>query len=109
MQYFRPKPERTGHNNKRYGLTVAEVEDQWRRQAGLCLICGKALELAKSEIDHDHGCCCRYGCRECVRALLHHACNSTLGKHEASRGRLSVREHRYLQTLLRWHVYLVDL
>lgn len=62
----------------KHGLTLAEYEDVLVQQDGICPICTRELGESPS-IDHDHKCCPgKYGCRECVRGLLHRGCNGKL-------------------------------
>lgn len=92
---------------KGHGMSMTEVEDQYRRQDGRCSLCGNTLVFEKAQIDHDHT-CCDHGCRQCARGLLHQYCNSTLGQHEAGHGALSTTEQRYLRLQFTWHLYLTE-
>jgi hypothetical protein len=47
----------------------------------MCWVCGEPLDVLDDEwvdIDHDHGCCDKGSCGECVRGLAHHGCNLDL-------------------------------
>jgi hypothetical protein len=68
---------------RNYGLTLAEYEQMFSAQDGLCAICGlpeTALNrdgsIRRLHVDHDHE-------TGMVRALLCSACNSVLGYIEA--------------------------
>src|SRR5258708_3390846 len=53
-------------------------------QKGVCAICKNLpLENQRLCVDHDHMCCPGFkSCGKCVRGLLCHRCNTSLGKFE---------------------------
>lgn len=71
----------------RFNMTVEVYARIFLEQGGLCKICknpethtlkGKVVRLA---VDHNHACCPEKGrsCGKCIRGLLCHACNTSLG------------------------------
>lgn len=66
---------------RRHGREIADdFPAMWDAQAGLCYLCGRDLDAAKTHIDHDHSCCpARRSCRACRRGLSCGPCNSMLG------------------------------
>lgn len=71
-------------NLKRYGLTLDEFNDMLAAQDYKCAICPRTVdtsEFAKSfHVDHDHNCCGKgRACKNCVRGILCHGCNTGLG------------------------------
>jgi len=68
-----------------YQITAAEAE--WLLtvyQKGLCLICCEKVSIGQSHIDHAHRCSSEkhykssagsYGCKKCIRGILHKRCN----------------------------------
>jgi Recombination endonuclease VII len=82
-----PKPPRpkTSKNQRDYnlkhkfGLTMAEYNQMVADQGGRCAACGAVPETT-FHVDHDHRCCPgSKTCGKCVRSLLCHPCNVTLG------------------------------
>lgn len=62
----------------RYNVPMGYLEGLLASQEGRCASC-KSL-LVQWEVDHDHRCCPgRYSCGSCIRGILCHSCNSTLG------------------------------
>jgi hypothetical protein len=57
---------------RRYGLTVAEYQELWDRQSGLCALCGKPERRHWLAVDHNHQ-------TGQVRGLLCTRCNVGLG------------------------------
>lgn len=55
-----------------YGITIAEYDNLFTLQNGVCAVCGKDNGKRRLCIDHDH----KTGK---IRGLLCHACNTTLG------------------------------
>ena len=57
-------------------------------QGGICPVCREALEVFGSTLDHCHDCPNKvnhrtrqlqdYGCRQCIRGVLHPKCNGTV-------------------------------
>lgn len=63
----------------RYGL---DYDRMLASQDGRCAACGVHHSTLKRrlQVDHDHTCCpARTSCGKCVRGLLCHKCNTTLG------------------------------
>lgn len=72
---------------RRYGMTKTRMLEMLKEQEGLCAGCGDELGEIW-DVDHDHACCPGpKSCGKCVRALLCHHCNLTLGwaKEDAAR------------------------
>ena len=63
----------------RHGLTLGQAEDLLEAQGGHCPVCGKAISLRTSHIDHDHSCCVGQSCGKCVRGIVDARCNTLLG------------------------------
>jgi hypothetical protein len=68
-----PEYQANRHIKRRYGITVAEVQDLRQRQEGTCAICG--AEGKRLVIDHDHE-------TGVIRGLLCDRCNVVLGNVE---------------------------
>jgi len=66
---------------KRYSITVDDYDNMFKKQKGLCAICGKSeTEKNNLSVDHDHNCCSQHkSCGKCIRGLLCHRCNKILG------------------------------
>ena len=66
---------------KRYGLTVDDYMELFRKQNGICKICQKPeIGGKRLAVDHDHSCCSgAYSCGKCIRGLLCTKCNQALG------------------------------
>lgn len=62
-----------------YGLTPEIGQAMYESQGRACAICGTAFDLSDLHIDHDHACCKRGSCGQCVRGLLCQPCNIALG------------------------------
>lgn len=61
-----------------YNLTVEQYDNMQMKQDYSCAICHIPSESLR--VDHDHSCCPgEQSCGKCVRALLCHNCNCTLG------------------------------
>ena len=71
------------HLRDRYGMSLETYSAMMEAQGGLCAICGKAETARRHQrlsVDHDHTCCpSGKTCGRCVRGLLCHHCNATLG------------------------------
>lgn len=63
-----------------YGITIEDFESLEIAQGGVCAICKRRPDKPLC-VDHDHACCTgrTRGCGRCVRGLLCHTCNRTLG------------------------------
>lgn len=71
-------------NMAKYNLTAAEYHTMSVAQNHVCKICGQA-DKKRLSIDHDHACCPHAGsCGKCIRGLICHRCNATLGMVEDS-------------------------
>lgn len=66
---------------KRYGLTAEAWNAMFERQGHSCAICHVETPNGRSwMVDHDHACCPgQKTCGKCVRAILCHPCNITVG------------------------------
>lgn len=68
---------------RRYGMSPEAYQDLLALQGGVCLGCGQEPGNGRPPlvVDHDHSCCPndQKTCGQCVRGLLCHACNVTLG------------------------------
>lgn len=80
----RPRRQRalTPSLRARRGLSEDVIRGLWALQGGRC-VCGEPLDQQQVDVDHDrqmpyHGHDPSVGCRRCVRALLHHGCNSAV-------------------------------
>jgi hypothetical protein len=78
------KKERSNRYRSRFGL---DIDAMWKRQMGLCDACHLPMIAGGRgpmtvEVDHDHSCCDskRKTCGNCVRGLLHSACNRAIGQ-----------------------------
>lgn len=69
---------------KDYGLTVEQYDKMLKEQGNRCAICRAAVSNSKKDsfaVDHDHDCCSSIkSCGKCVRGLLCHMCNISLGQ-----------------------------
>jgi hypothetical protein len=71
-----------------YGLTAAQYDALYAKQAGRCAGCRRANGGSKRlAVDHDHTCCPgKTSCGQCVRGLLCDTCNRILGHARDSTG-----------------------
>ena len=70
------------HNLKKYGLTIEDYHFMLEAQAYSCGSCGTTEPGGKGwHIDHDHTCCpeSARSCGKCIRGILCHSCNISLG------------------------------
>lgn len=72
---------RNWHLQRVYGMSSADYEALYRRQAGRCAVCGCAVEDGKLHVDHDHT-------TGRVRGLLCQKCNRGIGLFNDSPQRL---------------------
>lgn len=65
----------------RYGITLAQWNALFERQGNACAICHRTSTAdGRWMTDHDHSCCpTAKTCGGCVRAILCHDCNITVG------------------------------
>jgi hypothetical protein len=64
---------------RKYGMTNDQRNALYEAQDKKCALCRLPMELDKSRVDHDHGCCPGViTCGKCVRGLLHVRCNTIL-------------------------------
>lgn len=68
----KPASERRAIMMRRYGLTVADYDQMFESQSGVCAICKTDTSPKPLQVDHCHA-------TETVRALLCGHCNSALG------------------------------
>lgn len=85
---FRRATNHRAANVARYGITVAQYEEMYEDQFGLCAGCAEPRDVLF--IDHKHACCPSrtQGCGRCVRGLLCSPCNFTVGHARDSPSRL---------------------
>ena len=89
---FRSKPdyidkERNYRLTKTYNLSLSQYNEMLISQGGVCTICLKPETRVASNgkvnnmtVDHDHTCCNGpFSCGKCIRKLLCHACNVSVG------------------------------
>lgn len=62
-----------GHLKHTYNLDRRQVMQILKAQDGYCALCGGDLDGERWAIDHKHG-------TKLVRGILHHGCNTGLGK-----------------------------
>jgi hypothetical protein len=81
-----PRSDLPGHRTAEYRRAYKiNFDEEWDRQAGLCLCCFLPMKLGGVDsdsvcIDHDRSCCNRQGsCGHCFRGLVHRNCNLVLG------------------------------
>lgn len=91
--YYDVEVHRWAQRKRYYGITREECEHQYRRQDGLCAICGYEL-FEKYDIDHCHT-------TGITRGLLCRSCNQLLGQIEKSDIRLH-NAHMYLSVKGVW-------
>lgn len=75
---------------RRHGLTPADKREWLDSTGWKCDVCQAAFEtLASAHVDHDHGCCPGpTSCGGCIRGVLCHGCNTSLGLLREDRDRL---------------------
>lgn len=117
QRYREDFPERCIQSNEqkrvqwlkaRFGMTLEQYQERLEAQGGVCALCARA-EVAVTRdgkpralsVDHDHSCCPDRGrsCGRCVRGLLCHSCNLSLGKFQddpelLDRAAAYIRSHR---------------
>ncbi len=67
---------------ERHGISVSQYLSILQSQSYSCAICGTPDPGGKGgwHVDHDHACCAGvHSCGKCVRGLLCHQCNVSLG------------------------------
>ena len=72
-----------------YGITLAQYDEMFNDQNGVCAICGLPSISHRLSVDHDH----KTGK---VRGLLCHPCNMSLGVYEKRKDKFEdyLREHK---------------
>ena len=74
----RKRAERESHLQRQYGMSLADYERMFERQAGLCRICGvRPRKGTNLHVDHDHE-------TGAVRGLLCFKCNNAIGLFDES-------------------------
>lgn len=65
----------------KYRIRASEYSDLLNSQGGVCAICERINENGRAlAVDHDHSCCPgSRSCGKCIRGLLCHRCNVSLG------------------------------
>lgn len=65
--------QRRNNLKRNYGITVEQYEEMYKKQNGLCAVCGnEEVQRQVLSVDHDHN-------TNKVRGLLCHKCNRALG------------------------------
>jgi hypothetical protein len=65
---------------KKHGLSHDKFDSLLAAQGGVCPICLRDFVGQRVCVDHDHSCCSgSRSCGKCIRGLLCHSCNVTLG------------------------------
>lgn len=64
--------ERNSNFKRLYGITLDAYNELFKKQKGLCALCGKSPFKENMCVDHDHE-------TGKVRGLLHKKCNTALG------------------------------
>ena len=74
---------------RHFKMTGEEFAERMAEQGDKCAACRDTF-VKRPQVDHDHSCCpgSQNTCGECVRDLLCHRCNSTLGHAQDSIERL---------------------
>ena len=73
-----------------FGMTVEQYETRLAKQGGRCAVCRRTPEESDPRrkqlcVDHDHSCCPgAKSCGKCVRGLICHSCNVSLGHFQDS-------------------------
>jgi hypothetical protein len=71
----------------RFGISPDALTSLAAIQAHKCAICGTHQDVLSRAlaVDHNHACCSEPGrsCGDCIRGLLCHVCNPTLGHYES--------------------------
>lgn len=79
-----PQAARRGHLKLAHGLDEVAWQAIWDSQRGCCYLCGGALDLATTHVEHHHGCAAGHStkksCRYCRRGLACKACNLIIGR-----------------------------
>lgn len=81
VRYQRANAERASRSvrEKKYKMTMAEIEAMITEQGGACKLCRGELGDTWT-VDHDHACCPKaYTCGMCVRGVLCRRCNIAIG------------------------------
>ena len=66
----------------RHNITIDQYNEILERQGNCCAICKSSEPNGRGtwNIDHDHKCCeSKFSCGKCIRGLLCHGCNVSLG------------------------------
>ena len=84
MSYCKTCRARIDRGNKLknlYGITLAQYEKLLELQGGMCAICDAVPDGKNLAVDHDHSCCPGgRSCGRCIRGLLCHSCNLSIGR-----------------------------
>lgn len=95
------KCERSKKLQYRYGINQEQYDVIYNQQNGECKICYRHSDVVGTlVVDHDHTHCSETrGCVECIRGLLCHDCNVSLGKFEDNIDRI-LRAAEYLKSFV---------
>jgi hypothetical protein len=63
-----------------YNISLDQYLKIKNKHDGRCYICNEKETNKRHSLDHDHNCCPGiYSCGKCIRGILCHRCNTTLG------------------------------
>jgi Recombination endonuclease VII len=67
--------------SSRYNMSLEDYQNRLEKQKYKCDCCGRPFSEFKKPpcVDHDHSCCPGASCGKCVRGILCHTCNVSLG------------------------------
>lgn len=77
----KPEIQRDRQLRCQYGIDLDDYDRLLKEQEGGCAICCSTVGVdgRRLHVDHDHACCERPACGNCVRGLLCDNCNRGLG------------------------------
>lgn len=75
-----PEYNRAWHLKNKYGITPEQYDEILRGQGDECAACPAKPTERRFTVDHDHEYCLgEKSCGDCIRGILCHNCNVTLG------------------------------